>query len=194
MNISKIFYWFLFGISALFIGLLISFPVNHYLKPYQKDRIIIFLNPNVNPKDKGYNIIQSINTIGNGGIFGKGWCKGEQIQNFFLPEQATDFIFPVIAEEKGFFGCLFILFLYSLIFYRGLYIVLSARYYWQSYLVLGFLAMLLYHILENIGMTIGIMPITGIPLPFLSYGGSFLMTCYLGVGLMMNVHLNRYQF
>jgi rod shape determining protein RodA len=81
-----------------------------------------------------------------------------------------------------------------LIFYRGFYIVMNARYYWQAYIILGILAMLLFHILENIGMAIGIMPITGIPLPFISYGGSFLIACYITVGLMMNINLNRYQF
>ena len=155
---------------------------------------MIFFNPNFDPKGKGYNIIQSRTTIGNGGLFGQGWCKGEQIQNFFLPEQATDFIYPVIAEEKGFLGSLLILFLYSLIFFRGFYIIINTRYYWEAYVIIGILSMYLFHIVQNIGMCVGIMPITGIPLPFLSYGGSFLITCFIGTGLMMNIELNRYQY
>ena len=111
-----------------------------------------------------------------------------------MPEQATDFIFPVIAEEQGFFGSLLILFLYSLIFYRSFKIILIVRNYWETYIIIGILSMLLYHIIQNIGMSVGIMPITGIPLPFLSYGGSFLITCYIGIGLIMNIQLNRYQF
>ncbi len=192
---KKIFYWIMFFCSVLFIGSLISYPVNQLvLKQYQKDRLLIFFNPNFDPQEKGYNIIQSITTIGNGGIFGKGWCNGDQTQSFFLPEQATDFIFPVIAEELGFFGSILILFLFSLIFYRAFIICLSSRHNWEAYTIIGILSMFLYHILQNIGMTVGIMPITGIPLPFLSYGGSFLISCYIGIGIIMNIQLNRYQF
>lgn len=195
IRFKKIFYWYLFFGSILLFGLFLSYPVDKFvLRDYQKDRLMIFFNPNFDPKGKGYNIIQSKTTIGNGGLLGKGWCKGEQIQNFFLPEQATDFIYPVIAEEKGFLGSILILFLYSLIFYRGFFIVLNARHYWHGYVVIGILSMLLFHIIQNIGMCIGIMPITGIPLPFLSYGGSFLMTCYIGIGIILNIELNRYQY
>ena len=192
---KKYFYWYLFFGSIVLIGLTISYPTNSFvLQQYQKDRLMIFFNPNFDPKGKGYNIIQSRTTIGNGGLFGQGWCKGEQIQNFFLPEQATDFIYPVIAEEKGFLGSLLILFLYSLIFFRGFYIIINTRYYWEAYVIIGILSMYLFHIVQNIGMCVGIMPITGIPLPFLSYGGSFLITCFIGTGLMMNIELNRYQY
>jgi rod shape determining protein RodA len=192
---KKIFYWIMYFCSVIFIGTIISYPVNSYiLKQYQKDRLLIFFNPNFDPQIKGYNIIQSITTIGNGGIFGKGWCNGDQTQSFFLPEQATDFIFPVIAEELGFFGSFLVLFLFSLIFYRSFTISLNSRHNWEAYTIIGILSMFLYHLLQNIGMTVGIMPITGIPLPFLSYGGSFLITCYIGIGIIMNIQLNRYQY
>lgn len=194
-KIKNIFYWILFFSSIVLIGLLLSFIFNNYiLDDYQKDRIMIFFNPNFDPEVRGYHILQSQVTIGNGGLAGKGFCKGEMIQKLFLPEHDTDFIYPVIAEEKGFLGSLFIMFLYSLLFFRAVYITLNVRYYWESYVIIGILTMYLYHILQNIGMTIGIMPITGIPLPFLSYGGSFLTTCYLGIAIIMNIHLNRYQF
>ena len=195
LKMKRIFYWLMFFTSVFYIGTLLSYPVDKYvLESYQKDRIMIFFNPYFDPKGKGYNIIQSITTIGNGGILGKGWCKGEQIQNFFLPEQATDFIYPVIAEEKGFIGSFIILFLYSLIFYRSLYAVLNTKNYWKAYTIIGIIFMMLFHIIQNMGMSIGIMPITGIPLPFLSYGGSFLITCFMGIGLIMNFELNRYHY
>ncbi|MCG8568510.1 MAG: rod shape-determining protein RodA [Spirochaetes bacterium] len=194
-RLRVVYYWYIFFASIVFIGLAISYPANHYvLKQYQKDRLLIFFNPYIDPQNKGFHIIQSMNTVGNGGIFGKGWKKGEQTQNFFVPEQATDFIYPVIAEEKGFIGSIFIIILYVLLFYRGFLISYNARDYWSAYVVIGIICILLFHILENIGMCIGIMPITGIPLPFLSYGGSFLIACYIAVALMMNISLNRFQY
>lgn len=186
-----IFFWYIFFCSVILAGLTFSYPVNKFLKPYQKDRLLIFFNPYVDEKGSGYHIIQSITTIGNGGVFGKGWKKGEQVQKYFLPEQATDFIYPVIAEEKGFLGSLTILLLYGIIFFRGMRVTLKSKDFWGAYTVIGLMTMFLFHILENMGMCIGIMPITGIPLPFLSYGGSFLMTCYMGIGIMMNIGLNK---
>lgn len=194
-RLRVVFYWYLYFSSIILIGLSLSYPVNSFvLKQYQKDRLLIFFDPYIDPQGKGYNIIQSMNTIGNGGFFGKGWKRGEQIQNFFLPEQATDFIYPVIAEEKGFIGSMFILILYMVMFARMVLIALKARDYWSSYVVIGLASMFLFHILENIGMCIGIMPITGIPLPFISYGGSFLLSCYISIALIININLNRFQF
>ncbi|HOJ63302.1 MAG TPA: rod shape-determining protein RodA [Spirochaetota bacterium] len=188
------FYWYVFFASIILIGITISFPVNKYvLKEYQRDRLLIFFNPEFDKKGKGFHIIQSKNTIGNGGLLGKGWTKGDLTQNYFLPEQATDFIYPVIAEEMGFIGSLLIVLLYSLIFFRGLTILFNAKDYINAYIVTGILAMLLFHILESMGMCLGIMPITGIPLPFLSYGGSFLITSYIAIGILMNINMNRYN-
>jgi rod shape determining protein RodA len=189
------FYWYIFFCSLMVIGLSVSYPVNKILKPYQKDRLLIFINPYVDVKNRGYNIIQSMNTIGNGGFWGKGFTNGEQVHKFFLPEQATDFIYPVIAEEWGFVrGSLLILILYGLIFYRGIRTTMQARDQWSVFVVSGILSVLLFHIIENMGMCVGIMPITGIPLPFLSYGGSFLIACYTGIGIIMNTGMNKYQY
>jgi len=142
------FYWYIFFTSIILIGVTLSFPVNKYvLKEYQRDRLLIFFNPEFDRKGKGFHIIQSKNTIGNGGLFGKGWTKGELTQNYFLPEQATDFIYPVIAEEMGFIGTLIILLLYSLIFYRGINILFNSKDYTNAYIITGILAMLLFHIL-----------------------------------------------
>lgn len=184
------FFWYIFFCSVMIFGLAMSYPVNKFLKPYQKDRLLIFFNPSVDEKGSGYHIIQSITTVGNGGFFGKGWKKGEQVQKYFLPEQATDFIYPVIAEELGFIGSFVILFLYGVIFFRGMKIILKSKDFWGGYVVIGLMTMYLYHILQNIGMCIGVMPITGIPLPLLSYGGSFLMSCYFGISIMINIYLN----
>lgn len=189
---KTVFYWYVFFASFLFLGLIFSYPINQYvLKEYQKDRLLIFFNPYVDPMNKGYNIIQSMTTIGNGGVMGKGWKQGEMIQNMFLPEQATDFIFPVIAEELGFLGSSLLLVLYGLFFFRGFSIAYKAKDPWSTYVAVGILCMLLFHILENIGMTIGIMPITGIPLPFISYGGSFLIVCFVSVAILLNIKINR---
>lgn len=190
-NFKPIFYWYVFFASFIFVGLMFSYPANKFLKQYQKDRLLIFFNPYADPLNTGYNIIQSMTAIGNGGVSGKGWRQGEMIQNKFLPEQATDFIFPVIAEEAGYMGSLLLLFLYGLYFFRGISIAYKAKDSWSIYVCIGLLSMILFHILENMGMTMGIMPITGIPLPFISYGGSFLIACYLSTGLMMNIKLNR---
>lgn len=190
-NFKPIFYWYVFFASFIFVGLMFSYPANKFLKQYQKDRLLIFFNPYVDPLNTGYNIIQSMTAIGNGGVTGKGWKQGEMIQNKFLPEQATDFIFPVIAEETGYIGSLLLLFLYGVYFFRGLSIAYKAKDSWSTYVCIGLLCMMLFHILENMGMAMGIMPITGIPLPFISYGGSFLIVCYLSTGLMMNIKLNR---
>ncbi len=181
---------YIFIISAVIIGLSVSYPLNRVLKPYQKDRLLIFFNPYVDSKGSGYHIIQSITTIGNGGLFGKGWGKGEQVQKSFVPEQSTDFIYPVIAEEAGFVGSMVILLLYSLIFIQSFKICVKSKDYWGSYVVIGIMAMFLFHILENIGMCIGLMPITGIPLPFISYGGSFLLSCFIAIGFMLNIAEN----
>lgn len=190
-SFKPIFYWYVFFTSFIFVGLMFSYPANKFLKQYQKDRLLIFFNPYADPLNTGYNIIQSMTAIGNGGTAGKGWKQGEMIQNKFLPEQSTDFIFPVIAEEAGYVGSLLLLFLYGLYFFRGLSIAYKAKDTWSTYVCVGLICMMLFHLLENMGMTMGIMPITGIPLPFISYGGSFLITCYLATGLIMNIKLNR---
>lgn len=157
------------------------------LKDYQKNRLLIFLNPERDPLGKGYHVIQSIIAVGSGGFFGKGLGFGSQSQLNFLPEQHTDFIFAVIAEELGFFAVFFILILFGLIFFRGFKIILRARDNFGKFLALGVLTYLFAHIIINIGMNMGLMPITGIPLPLLSYGGSNLLITLIAIGLLQSV-------
>ncbi|HHW60920.1 MAG TPA: FtsW/RodA/SpoVE family cell cycle protein, partial [Syntrophomonadaceae bacterium] len=138
----------------------------------------------------GWNTIQSLVAIGSGGLTGKGLFQGSQVQLNFLPEHHTDFIYAVIGEELGFIGAAFVLVLYALLLWRSVEISFTAQDLYGTLVVIGITAMWLFHIFENIGMSIGIMPITGIPLPFLSYGGSSLLTNMIAVGLILNVNLH----
>lgn len=159
------------------------------LKPYQLNRLIVFIDPMIDPRDAGWNIIQSKIAIGSGGFWGKGWGLGSQNVNNFLPEQWTDFIFCVLAEEFGFVGALLLLCLFFYLIYRGIIIAREAKDIYGTLLAMGVITMFAFHILQNIGMTMGIMPITGIPLPFVSYGGSSLVANMAALGLLMNVYV-----
>ena len=149
-SFKPIFYWYVFFTSFIFVGLMFSYPANKFLKQYQKDRLLIFFNPYADPLNTGYNIIQSMTAIGNGGTAGKGWKQGEMIQNKFLPEQSTDFIFPVIAEEAGYVGSLLLLFLYGLYFFRGLSIAYKAKDTWSTYVCVGLICMMLFLIMLQV--------------------------------------------
>jgi len=173
-------------------GLLLAAPLGKFLKPYHKERLIVFLKPAIDPFGSGYNIIQSKIAVGAGGLFGKGLLRGTQSQLGFLPERSTDFIFSIFAEEWGFFGSFVLLVIYGIFIFRGILIIYNAKDRFSMLLAGGIVGMFLFHIMINIGMTIGIMPITGIPLPFLSYGGSFLITCIFGVAILMNIEMRRY--
>ena len=173
------------------IGLLLAPVFWHLLKDYQKMRIMVFLDPEKDPYGSGYHIIQSKIAIGSGMLTGKGLFAGTQSQLNFLPENHTDFIFAVIGEELGFAGIAIVLFLYALICYRGIRIAIEAKDDFGSLLATGVVAMLCFHILVNIGMTTGIMPVTGIPLPFMSYGVSALTTNMLCIGLLLNINLRH---
>ncbi|PKM88684.1 MAG: rod shape-determining protein RodA [Firmicutes bacterium HGW-Firmicutes-12] len=159
------------------------------LKDYQLMRLIIFLDPMIDPKGWGWNVIQSQIAVGSGGLFGKGWGLGSQTKYDFLPEQWTDFIFSVLAEEFGFIGSALLLLLFFFLIYRGIRIAFKAKDTFGSLIAVGVVSMFAFHILQNVGMTIGIMPITGIPLPFVSYGGSSLLANLIALGLIMNVHI-----
>ncbi|OGP61768.1 MAG: rod shape-determining protein RodA [Deltaproteobacteria bacterium RBG_13_47_9] len=165
-----------------------------FLKDYQKRRIFIFFNPDLDPLGSGYHIIQSKIAIGSGGILGKGFMKGTQSRLGFLPEQQTDFIFSAFGEEWGLMGSLILLGLYFLLILWGLRISVQSKDRLGAVLAFGFVAMLFWHIFINIGMVLGIMPVVGIPLPFLSYGGSFLISTLIGIGLLLNVSMRRYLF
>lgn len=175
------------GIAALILA-----PVGwFFMKDYQKSRIMVFLDPNVDPFGAGYHIIQSKIAIGSGLLFGKGIFQGTQSQLNFLPENHTDFIFSVIGEELGFLGCFFILFLYFILIYRALLTAKDCKDSFGMLLATGIIAMWSFQILVNVGMTCGIMPVTGIPLPFMSYGVSALTTNMMGLGLLLNIYMHQ---
>lgn len=172
-------------------GVLASPIFWNFLKAYQKKRLLVFLNPNIDPLGAGYTIIQSKIAIGSGGLFGKGWLGGTQNQLNFLPERHTDFIFSVIGEEWGFLGALVLIGLYFLVLRRGLIIVERTTDIYGKLLGIGVVTMLGFQIFVNIAMTIGIMPVVGVPLPLISYGGSSLWTSLFAVGLSLNVGMRR---
>ncbi|GAB6274077.1 MAG: hypothetical protein STSR0004_09400 [Peptococcaceae bacterium] len=161
------------------------------LKEYQMNRLIIFLNPQKDILGAGYHIWQSLITVGSGGLAGKGLLEGTQSHFTFLPIRHTDFIFSVVGEELGFLGALFLLSLYFTIFYRGTKIILQARDNEGVLLAGGIVTMFAFHVFVNVGMTIGIMPVTGIPLPLFSYGGSNIIMNLAALGLLLNIYTRR---
>jgi len=164
------------------------------LRDYQKDRIRTFLDPERDPLGAGYHIIQSKIAVGSGGLLGKGFMKGTQSQLSFLPERHTDFAFSVFAEEWGFWGCLILLTLYLLMIIWGIYIARRAADQFGMFLALGVVAMLFWHIVVNLGMVIGLLPVVGVPLPLFSYGGTSMVTTMIGTGLLLNVSMRRFKF
>jgi rod shape determining protein RodA len=165
-----------------------------YLHDYQKDRVLVFLDPERDPLGAAYHAIQSQIAIGSGGWLGKGYLKGPQSQLDFLPEQQTDFVFSVLAEEWGFVGAATVLLIYLGILVRGLMIAHASKDSFGSYLAVGLVALLFWAAAINVGMVLGVLPVVGVPLPFLSYGGSSLLTCMVALGLLMNVSMRRYVF
>jgi rod shape determining protein RodA len=163
----------------------------HFMHGYQKDRVLTFLNPEADPLGRGYHIIQSKIAIGSGGIYGKGWLGSTQSELDFLPESSTDFIFAVFAEEFGLSGCLALLVLYLLIICRCLYIASQAK---DSYcrLLASSLAFTFFvYVFVNIGMVIGVLPVVGVPLPLISYGGTSIVTLLSGFGILMSIHTHK---
>ncbi len=178
-----------------FLAALSSIPVLWiFLKDYQKNRLILFLNPNLDPLGGGYNVIQSRIAIGSGGFLGNGIFSGLQSQLNFLPAQHTDFIFSVVGEELGFVGTVLLLGLYAIILWRGIKIALEARDLLGTLLATGAVSFLFFHIVVNIGMAMGMLPATGLPLPFLSYGGSFMISNLMVVGILINVELHKIKW
>ena len=164
-----------------------ALPFWNRLAPYQQNRLLAFLNPEVDPRATGWHVIQSKVAVGSGGLFGKGFTLGTQKRLAFLPAQHTDFIFSVVGEELGFVGVVVALALFAGLVFVLLRIARKATDPFSSLCVFGIAGMLFTHIVENVGMTINLMPITGIPLPFFSYGGSFLLACSVGVGIALRV-------
>lgn len=157
------------------------------LKPYQQKRLTVFLDPSLDPREAGYHVTQSKIAIGSGGLLGKGYTLGTQKRLAFLPEQHTDFIFSVVGEELGFLGVTVALTLFFVLFLRVIRVAERASDSFASMAAFGILAGWFVHVLVNIGMTLSLMPITGIPLPFFSYGGSFLLACWLSIGILLRI-------
>lgn len=180
---------------GLFVSGALTIPlVWLFLKGYQKQRILTFLNPDRDPLGAGYHIIQSKIAIGSGMLTGKGFLKGSQNILDFLPEQHTDFIFSVLAEEWGFVGTMFTLAVFLLILVWGLQIAQRSRDPFGTILAVGITAMIAWQVFINIGMVMGVMPVVGVTLPFISYGGSSVITMMAGVGLLLNVSMRRFMF
>lgn len=179
-------------ILLLVVILAVITPVMwHFMHAYQRARVLVFLNPQRDPLGAGYHIIQSQIAIGSGGLFGKGWLHGSQSQLDFLPESSTDFIYAVLGEQFGFIGAIFLLALYAFIIGRALLISLRAQ---DTYsrLLGGALSMALFtYVFINSGMVSGILPVVGVPLPLISYGGSSLVTLMAGFGILMSIHSHR---
>jgi rod shape determining protein RodA len=158
-----------------------------HMKPYRQARLKTFLDPNFDPRGQGYHAVQSKIAIGSGGWFGRGYLEGPQKRLAFLPEQYTDFIFAVVGEELGFIGVMVALALFLFLFLRVIRISERANDSFSSLVAFGLLASWFTHVLENVGMTLSLMPITGIPLPFFSYGGSFMLACWLAIGVLARI-------
>jgi rod shape determining protein RodA len=162
------------------------------LKPYQKARLTSFINPDNDPKGSGYQIRQSLIAVGSGGIWGEGAEKGSQTQGYFLPIPYTDFIFAAFSEEHGFVGAIAVLLLYFFILMRLIQNAQTAADLPGSLIIMGVVAVLTFQIAVNVGMVIGFMPVTGIPLPLMSYGGSSVLFSFLALGVVMNVRMRRF--
>ena len=180
-------------IITAIVLMVILVPVLYFfvLPEHAKTRIDVFLNPNLDPRGAGYNIIQSKLAIGAGQLLGMGLFKGNQTQLGFLYPKTTDFIFALIAEEMGFVVAAGIIFLYIILITKAVYVAKTAKDDMGSYIAMGIAGIFFFHMLENIGMTMGLLPITGIPLPFVSYGGSSLLSNFIMIGLLLNISGRR---
>ena len=176
------------------LGFLISLPfIISFLKPYQKLRVLTFLNPDRDPLGAGYQIIQSKIAVGSGGIFGKGFLKGTQSYLEFLPEKHTDFIFTLFSEEFGFVGSTFLLLIYALLIYRVVAIGATSRSFFAKLFCYGFAAAIFVYVTTNMSMVLGLLPIVGSPLPILSYGGSSMLATMIGFGIVMSAKVHSQQ-
>jgi rod shape determining protein RodA len=179
------------------LTLLVILPmpfVWHLLKDYQKDRLLVFLNPNIDPLGAGYTVIQSKIAIGSGGFFGRGWLSGTQSQLRFLPEAHTDFIFAGFSEEWGLLGGIGLLFLYFLLIRQGFLIAQRTQDHFGKLMALGISLMLSIQVIINIAMNMGLAPIVGIPLPLMSYGGSSVFVTFIALGILVNIDKTRAVF
>jgi rod shape determining protein RodA len=179
--------------AIILLGALVVPVVWHYgLKPYQKQRLVSFREPEADPQGAGYQVQQSLIAVGSGGLWGKGTTKGTQTQGMFLPVPQTDFIFAAWCEEHGFVGAVVVLLLYFLLLMRLVHNAQTAPDRVGAFVVMGVVAVLFFHILVNVGMVVGYMPVTGIPLPLMSYGGSSVLFMFLALGIVMNIRMRRF--
>jgi rod shape determining protein RodA len=169
----------------------VAVGTNAILKPFQKARLVVFLNPKADPQGFGYNLNQSKIAVGNGELIGRGLHHGTQTQLNFVPEHSRDFIFTVLGEEFGFLGAMALMALYIVVLFGGVRTMIAARDRFGFLLATGIVTMLFFHVLVNVGMTIGIMPVAGIPLPFMSYGGSAILTNFAAVGVLLNIYSQK---
>src|SRR6266404_1267722 len=176
----------------LLAGALLTPVAFHVLKPYQRERLTSFMQPEADKQGSGYQVIQSKIAVGAGGIWGKGMTKGSQTHLMFLPVPQTDFIFAAFAEEHGFVGAMGVLLLYFLVLMRLIQNAQTAPDRAGAFLVMGVVAVLAFHVLINVGMVVGFMPVTGIPLPLMSYGGSSVLFTFLALGIVMNIRMRRF--
>lgn len=183
--------WKLIASAVISIASFIPILWFFLMHDYQRDRIIMLLDPEMDPLGAGYHIIQSKIAIGSGGLLGKGWLHGTQSQLEFLPERHTDFIFAILAEELGLIGATILLILYLLLIIRGLIIAANAQNTFGRVIVGGLILILFVYVFVNIGMVSGILPVVGVPLPFISYGGSALIVLMAEVGIIMSIHTHR---
>jgi rod shape determining protein RodA len=190
---KKYFFWLIFASGVIVLSLGASYAGRVVLKNYQLMRLIVFLDPNVDPRGAGWNIIQSVTAIGAGGLMGRGYLQGTQSHYRFLPEQSTDFIFSIFSEEAGFVGGIIVFALFLLIINRLLYSMKITTDLFAKYICAGLAGMISFHFVVNIGMTMGIMPITGLPLLFMSYGGSSLLSSMIGIGLALSIFIRRHN-
>jgi len=190
---KKYFFWVGYVSIIIIFSLGASFAARIVLKPYQLMRLIVFMDPYVDPQGAGWNIIQSVTAIGAGGFTGRGYLQGTQSHYQFLPEQSTDFIFSIFSEEAGFIGGLVVFALFLLICYRLIFTMKNVTDPFAKYICAGLAGMYGFHFIINVGMTMGIMPITGLPLMFMSYGGSAVLTSMIGIGLALSIYVRRYN-
>ena len=190
-HFPKYMIWIAYCFSIVAFALIGSMLFSKVLKYYQIKRLIVFMDPNTDPLGSGWNIIQSKIAIGAGGPIGQGYLNGTQSHYRFLPQQSTDFIFSILSEEMGFLGGCLVFFLYLLIFVRILFIIKQCPNKYGTYIASGIFGMITFHFFINVGMVMGIMPITGIPLLFLSYGGSSLLTVMMCMGLLMSINSRK---
>lgn len=181
-------------VPPLVVGAVLAPIAWTFLKDYQRRRLLVFVNPDLDPLGASYHIAQSKIAVGSGGVFGKGWLAATQSQLNFLPLNHTDFIFAVLAEQWGFLGCLVVLLVYFYLITRGFQIAQECTDLFASLLAAGVSAMLAIQVLINIAMVLGMMPVVGIPLPLLSYGGSSLLVTMLSLGLLLNLHMRRFMY